>query len=83
MVRTEKDQVMTERLTFAEEDLERCISRVDEIIDEDTRLLGVSKENAQVFGEDSLVVRQRQEESLRNLLGARQSPCFGCLWIRR
>lgn len=70
---------MTEENIYTEEEknLERCISRIDEIIDEDKRFLGMSKENAPVFGEAARDMRQKKEENIRNLSEARQSPYFG------
>lgn len=70
---------MTEENIYTEEEnnLERCISRIDEVIEEDKRFLGMSKEEAPVFGEAARDMRQKKEENIRNLSEARQSPYFG------
>jgi len=68
-----KDNVRSEE----EQNLERCISRIDEIMAEARRFLSQSKGDAPVSGETARVMRRIKEEDIRNLTEARQSPYFG------
>ena len=60
-----------------EQNLNRCLSRIDEIIAEDRRWLGRTKEDAPVFGEAAREWRQRKEQEIRNLQEVRPKPYFG------
>lgn len=70
---------MTEEDVFAEEEqnLERCISRIDEIIAADSNFLNRRKDSAPLNGEALNVMAARKKDEIRNLSEARQSPYFG------
>jgi len=62
-----------------EQNLERCISRIDEIITTDNNFLNRPKESAPLTGEALNVMADKKKDEIRNLEEARQSPYFGRL----
>lgn len=63
--------------TEEENTLNRCISRIDEIIDEDKHWLSTPKEEAILSGEAARVMRKKKEQNIKNLQEARPNPYFG------
>lgn len=60
-----------------EQNLERCIFRIDEIIAADNNFLNAPKESAPLTGEALNVMADKKKDEIRNLKKARQSPYFG------
>jgi len=60
-----------------EQNLNRCLSRIDEITEEDKRWLETPKERASVHGEAARFWRQRKEQQIHNLQEVRPNPYFG------